>query len=173
MRPELAQALHHRVYPITERIAIGQFATPDRASYLLESGYTHVLNVSEAASIIRPSVEGFRQVTDCPFDDFVRLPEDRAPGCLGVLHEMLRSEGSRVYLHCIACRNRSPTVLWFYLLACGVDDDAAKSLITERCLDAVPGHRNLVDDRLVDRVRVHGRKRFLPVSDPSVLEPAY
>ena len=58
MRPELEQAMCHRVYPITKRIAIGQFATPDRAYCLLENGYTHVLNVSEAASVIRPSPNG-------------------------------------------------------------------------------------------------------------------
>jgi protein-tyrosine phosphatase len=163
----------HRVYPITKRIAIGRFATPDCAYYLLENGYTHVLNVSEAASIIRPSASGFRQVIDHRIEDLLRIPDETARSCLDTLHEILQADGSRVYLHCIACRNRSPTILWLYLLACGVDDQAAQSLITERCPDAVPGHGDLADDRLMELVREHGRRQFLPLHDPATIEPAY
>ncbi len=86
---------------------------------------------------------------------------------------MLSVDGSRVYVHCIACQNRSPTILWLYFVACGMDDNAAKELISQRCPVAVPGHNSLVDEQLVARVREHGRGNFLPLQDPSVLEPAY
>ena len=93
--------------------------------------------------------------------------------CLNTLNDMLNLDGSKVYLHCIACQNRSPTILWLYFVACGMDDDSARELISRRCPDAVPGHKSLVDDRLVKRVRDHGRLSFLPLHDPAILEPAY
>jgi hypothetical protein len=50
---------------------------------------------------------------------------------------------------------------------------AAKNLITTRTLDAVPGHSQLVDDRLLAAVIAHGRERFLPLPDPDILMAAY
>jgi hypothetical protein len=98
MHPELEQAMQHRVYPITRRIAIGQFLTPDRAYYLLKNGYTHVLNVSEAASVVSASPQGFQQVIDHKISDLVRIPDDKTIECFDVLHEMLRQRASRVCL---------------------------------------------------------------------------
>ena len=86
---------------------------------------------------------------------------------------MLRVAGSKVYVHCVACQNRSPTIVWLYFLACGMSDTAAEELIAVRCPDAVPGHAALVDGRLLQLVREHGQRHYLPLHDPSVLEPAY
>jgi protein-tyrosine phosphatase len=173
MRPELDQAMRQRVYPITKRISIGQFATPDRAYYLLENGCTHVLNVSNTASVIRASENGFQLVVDHPIADLDPIPHETALHCLDTLHEMLGAEASRVYIHCIACQNRSPTILWLYFVGCGMDEDAAKAFITERCPDAVPGHKTMVDDRIARLVREHGQQHFLPLPDPGILESAY
>ena len=173
MHPRLDQAMRQRVYPITKRISIGQFATPDRAYHLLENGYTHVLNVSNTASVIRASDDGFRQVVDHPVADLAPIAHETAFHCLDTLHGMLGAKDSKVYVHCIACQNRSPTILWLYLVGCEMDEDVAKALITERCPDAVPGHKTLVDDRIAKLVRDHGQQNFLPLPDPGILEPAY
>ncbi len=173
MHSELEKAMRCRVFPITKRIGIGQFATPARAYDLLEEGYTHVLNVSEASSVIVASPEGFQQVVDHRIADLVRMPNETATRCLDIVHEMLQVGSGRVYLHCIACQNRSPTILWLYLVSVGMSKDNAKSLIVKRCPDAVPGHNTLVDDSLVQLVQEHGRKHLLPLHDSAIVEPAY
>jgi protein-tyrosine phosphatase len=93
--------------------------------------------------------------------------------CLDAIHEMLCVSDSKVYIHCVAGQNRSPTILWLYFVACGMPPTVAKSLITERAMDAVPGHQQLVDDQLVAAVVAHGAKQFIPLSDPDILTPAY
>jgi len=173
MQAELEEAMRHRVYPITKRIGIGQFVTHGRAEYLRHHGYTHVLNVGEAESVVVPGPGGFQEVVDQSVEDLTRIPNDMAVRCLDALNRMLQVAGSKVYVHCVACQNRSPTIVWLYFLACGMGDTAAEERITVRCPDAVPGHTSLVDGRLLQLVREHGRRHFLPLHDANILEPAY
>ena len=171
--PSLQSGMQHRVYWITKRIAQGQFATPERAAVLRDQGVTHILNVGEGGSIISAESFGFREVRDCPVVDLQRIPSDVATGAMDALHAMLSFSESRVFIHCIAGQNRSPSILWLYFVACGMSPDDARTLITERSPDAVPGHGQLVDDRLISVARSHGAKYYLPLTDPTVLEPAY
>lgn len=171
--PSLESAMKHQVYWITRRIAQGRFATEERARYLRSQGITHVLNVSDTSSVISAEDYGFRSVQDSPVIDLARIPNDTAIACLDRLHAMLSGIDSKVYIHCVAGHNRSPTVLWLYLIACGLSPSNAKRLISDRTLDAVPGHQQLVDDRTVAVVRAHGRKHFQPLPDPEILCPAY
>lgn len=171
--PSLQSGMRHQVYWITQRIAQGLFATRERANHLRAEGITHVLNVGESPSVITADDYGFRSVRDSPVPDLERIPEDSALACLDTLHEMLRESGSRVYVHCVAGQNRSPTILWLYFVACGMSPAAAKSMISSHTMDAIPGHPQLVDDRLVAAVVAHGAKCFLPLPDPDILTPAY
>lgn len=171
--PLLEEAMRRRVYPITRRIAIGQFATVERACLLLDLGFTDVLNVSEAPSIVSSSPLGFCQVIDHPLSDFIRISDNVALACLDRIHQSLSKPDSKLYIHCIACQNRCPTILWLYLVACGMEREAARRLITERCPDAAPGSSMLVDDQLIDLVRRHGKENFLPLHDVAILEAAY
>lgn len=164
--------MRHQVFWITRRIAQGLFATHERAHYLRSQGITHVLNVGESASIITADEYGFRSVRDSPVRDFQRIPEGIAFACLDALHAMLCEAGSKVYVHCVAGQNRSPTVLWLYFIACGMTPQAAGVLIASHTLDAVPGHPQLVDERLIASVVAHGCKRYLPLLDPDILIPA-
>ena len=60
MHPQLKQALQTGVYPMTRRIAIGQFATRERSAVLQSHGVTHVLNVGEAPSILTGAAASVR-----------------------------------------------------------------------------------------------------------------
>jgi hypothetical protein len=91
---------------------------------------------------------------------------------LDAIHAMLRIEGSRVYIHCVAGQNRSPTILWLYFIACGMPFNEAKVLISSHTLDAIPGHPRLIDDRLIATVSLYGSKNFIPLHDPNILIPA-
>ncbi len=170
--PNRLSELRNRIYWITKRIAQGQFATRERAVILREQGITHVLNVSDSGSIISASEFGFQEVIDCPLVDFQRIPDDLVGRTLDVLHSMLAQSESCVFIHCVAGQNRSPSILWLYFVACGMQPEDARTLITDRSPDAVPGHHKLVDRGLEEFVKLHGALHYLPLKDPGVLEAA-
>jgi len=164
--------MKHGVYWITKRVALGRFATPERAAVLQQQSVTHVLNVGEAASIITATEFGFAAVRDIPVLDLERIPDATAIEAINLLHEMLLVPDSRIFIHCVAGQNRSPTILWLYLIACGMSAEDASVLITDRSPDSVPGHSLLVDAALVEMVQSHGVQQYQPLSDETILEPA-
>src|SRR4051794_33978681 len=95
---------------ITPRIAQGPFAREPRGIRLLAEGVTHVLNVCEAPSVLTAGPGGFREVAWHPVEDLARIPDEAAIAGIDALHRMLGESGSKVYIHCIAGQNRSPTV---------------------------------------------------------------
>jgi hypothetical protein len=97
-----------------------------------------------------------------PVEDLTPLPAEQLRECLDSLHAMVVEEESRCLVHCTAGQNRSPTVLWFYLIACGVEPDQAELLIANASFDSIPGHPKLVTPELMPMVVAHGRERFLP-----------
>ena len=77
-------------------------------------------NVSDTPSVLRAGSRQFREVAWHPVVDRQRIPDGDAISCLTTLHRMVCEEGARVYVHCVAGWSRSPTVVWLYLVACGV-----------------------------------------------------
>jgi hypothetical protein len=167
-RESFRRALRAQVYPITRGLFQGPFATGTRADDLLAAGVSHVLNVGEVASVLPAGL--FREVAWRPVVDLERVPDDVARDCLDCLHRMLAEPDSRVYVHCVAGWNRSPTVVWLYLVACGLDPIEAKQASGRRSLNAIPAHPKLVDEQLVRLAQEHGRSRYLPHPRPEALE---
>ncbi len=137
---------------------------------MLSAGITHILNVGESPSVLGPGDGPFAEITWRPIADLERIPDPLALEALDTLHRMVCVDGSRVYVHCVAGWNRSPTIVWLYLVACGVEATEAKNLIAARSWDAVPGHVKLVDAALVSTVQEHGA-RYTPHPRPAALEP--
>jgi Swiss Army Knife protein, DSP-PTPase phosphatase domain len=160
------------VFQITRSISLGPFASPKREPDLVAAGITHLLNVGEAPGVLTPRVGGFREVAWCPIVDLERIPDETAEDCLATLHRMVCEVQAHVYVHCIAGWNRSPTVVWLYLIACGRSPDEAKQLIEQAARDAIPGHSKLVDTALVEMVRRLGSESFLPHPRCEALESA-
>jgi hypothetical protein len=150
------------MYRITRSLSIGRFVTPERAEWLLESGVTHVLNVSDAPSRVMSGEGLFRAVEWVPITDLSRIPNPLATQAIDALHRMASESDSQVYVHCIAGQLRSPTILWLYLIACGFTPVDARDVIEQRSLEAQPGHPRLVDDALIRHVQKHGRKHYSP-----------
>ncbi|HEX3602073.1 MAG TPA: dual specificity protein phosphatase [Lacipirellulaceae bacterium] len=157
------------IYRVTDSIWMGPFASPTRAPALVAAKITHILNVGEAPSVLTASADGFREVVWHPIVDLVRMSEENVEGCLQSLHRMVCEPGAKVYVHCIAGQNRSPTIVWMYLVACGISPSDGKAIIERAAPDAVPGHSKLVDDALIATVTERGRQRFLPHPRPDVL----
>ena len=133
---------------------------------------THILNVGEAPSILTANDGQFRNVIWHPVTDLELIPEPLAVACLESLHQMLSEADARVYVHCIAGLNRSPTVVWLYLVACGIEPAEAKTIVEKRAPDAIAGHSKLVDAGLVAAAQKFGSEHFLPHPRPDVLIPA-
>ena len=131
----------HSAYWITSRIAVGRYLTPERGRFLRDRGITHILNVGENPSIVHRQDIGFSDIVDLPIVDLQRIPDETAKTCIDTIQTMLLSAPeSKVYVHCLAGQNRSPTVVWLFLVACGLDAKQGQQLITNRIYDAVPGH---------------------------------
>lgn len=160
------------IYWITRSIAQGAYPELKQGVDLRKSGVTDIFNVGTAASILSVQAHGFTQVVDLPVEDLVRLPDAYVFDSLDRFHAALMQSGRKAYIHCVAGQNRSPAMLWLYLIACGVPPDEAKALIEDRTLDAVAGHPKLVDDTLVRTVTDYGKSHFLPLTRPETLEPA-
>lgn len=163
--------VRRRIFSITRSLWLGPFASPERWPVLAASHITHILNVSEAPSVLSTADGPLREVAWIPVADLERVPDDLAVACLGTLHRMACQPDARVYIHCIAGQNRSPTILWLYLIACGLQPDRARAMIEAGACDAIPGHRRLVDDTLLGVVRRYGGRSLLPHPRPEILEP--
>ena len=159
------------MYRITEVLSVGRYATPERAAELLTAGITHILNVSGSPSQVVASEGGFREVVWVPLEDFSRLPIDLAAQVLDRLHGMASQPGSHVYIHCMAGQLRSPTVLWLYLIACGISPDDARDWIEKRSPEAAPGTRRMVDHEHVLFAQLHGLNNFFPLPRGEIIVP--
>ena len=162
----------NKIFRITNSIWLGPFASPERKSTLTAASINHILNVGEAPSVLTIDDGPFRSVVGHSIIDLEPIPEELAIACIASLHQMLSEAEARVYVHCIAGLNRSPTVVWLYLVACGIEPNEAKAIIEKRAPDAIAGHSKLVDAGLVAAIQKFGSEHFLPHPCPEVLIPA-
>ncbi len=163
MTPEPSQtsvavAIDAGIFPITEKILLGRFLTPERAKLLSGLGVTHVLNVSDAPSVVSADDIGIREVIDVPIEDLKHFSVDVVEKALAAIHQNLHETDGTVLVHCTACQNRSPTIVWLYLIACGFEPDKAAAMITSVVRDAIPGHSSLVSPEVLEWARQFGNR---------------
>lgn len=154
---------------VTNDIYLGRFASRERLAELRGFGITDILNVSDTPNQLTIDDGPFRSIAWVNIEDRVRIPTDDALRATDTLHRMISAEGGRVYVHCMAGWNRSPTILWLYLIACNLSPALASQQICANAFDAVPGHPSLVDSDLVQSLRKHGRANYEPHPRPSAL----
>ncbi|WP_186776331.1 protein-tyrosine phosphatase family protein [Rubripirellula reticaptiva] len=154
---------------MTNDIYVGRFASRERLAELRDLKVTDVLNVSDTSSQLTTEDGPFRSVTWIDIEDRTLIPTEIAIEAIDTVHRSLIADDGRIYLHCMAGWNRSPTVLWLYLLACGYAANEAAQLICAEAFDAVPGHSLLVDSNLLATVVSHGRDNYLPHRRPTAI----
>jgi len=154
---------------VTNDIYVGRFASRERLDKLRDVNITDILNVSDTPSQLTTTDGPFRSVTWLNIEDRTLIPTNMAIHAIDTIHQSLIAENGRVYVHCMAGWNRSPTILWLYLLACGIALEHAAGLICAEAFDAVPGHPLLVDSKLIATVQSHGRNKFLPHRRPAAI----
>jgi protein-tyrosine phosphatase len=151
---------------VTHDIFVGRFASRDRLDVLRTLKVTDILNVSDTPNQLTTDDGPFRKVTWIDIEDRALIPTDVAINAIDTIHQSLTVDDGRIYVHCMAGWNRSPTIIWLYLLACGLTSDDAAQLICAQAFDAVPGHSLLVDSNLIATVQSHGRENYLPHRRP-------
>lgn len=157
------------MYQITPQIWQGRFASDRLLTSLRYHGVTHIVNVSDAPCRRAPDDGPFVALRHIPMVDGVLIPADAATKSLQAIHDAICTKNSSVYVHCVAGWNRSPTVVWLYLLACGVPSEQAKQMISRVSLDSVPGHPKLITPQLIQAVQTYGKSNFLPHPCPCSL----
>jgi hypothetical protein len=161
------------MYRVTHALSVGRFLTPERVPAAREFGVTHVLNVSDTPNLVTAGPHTFAEVAWEPLPDFKRIPEYRAAVILHTLHRLAIRPAAHVYVHCVAGQQRSPTIIWLYLIACGLEPDSARDWIEDASPDAVPGHHRLADDDLALFVQTHGPGWFLPLPRSEIMMPVW
>ena len=159
------------LFQITNNIWQGRFAADRLITNLQFVGITHILNVSETPNQLELADGPFRKIQQISMRDGVPIPEDVALNCIKTLHDCLCEDDANLYIHCVAGWNRSPTILWLYMIACGVDSVAARSQICRASIDAVPAHPKLITPHLVNAIIEFGETHFQPHPKKSALEP--
>ncbi|MBP3958638.1 dual specificity protein phosphatase family protein [Gemmata sp. G18] len=159
------------MYRITQCFSVGPFASTERAEKLLAAGVTHVLNVSDGPSHVSAGEGSFADVVWVPMSDSRRLMLSTAVRAIDALHELASAPDAHVYVHCVAGLVRSPTILWLYLVACGLPPKFARDTIETRSPNATAGHFRMVDHEHVLLAQKHGLARFLPHPRREVIVP--
>jgi hypothetical protein len=159
------------MHRITKVLSVGPFASPERAKDLLAAGVTHVLNVSDGPPVVGAGEGSFAEVAWVPMSDSRPLPRATTAWVLDTLHELVSVSGSHVYVHCVAGAVRSPTVLWLYLVACGLPPEHARELIESRSPAATAGHPRMVTDDHVLFAQMHGLTHYFPHPRPDIVVP--
>lgn len=159
------------MYRITQVLSVGRFATPERAEILRAMRVTHILNVSSGPSQVSAADGGFHEVAWEPLEEHSPIPAETLVDLLDTLHRMATTAGSHVYVHCVAGHLRSPSVLWLYLIACGISPEDARNWIERRSPEAAPGLSRMVTEEHVQLARRHGFDGFLQHPRGEVLIP--
>ena len=150
------------LFQITNNIWQGRFAADRLLTTFQFFGITHILNVSETPSQLELNEGPFRAIKQISIRDGSPIPVDAAIESVQTLHEFVCEPDSNVYIHCVAGWNRSPTVLWLYLVSCGIESEVALNMISRRSIDAVPAHPKLITPALTDTIITYGANKFTP-----------
>lgn len=153
------------IFRISRALALGRYPRSEEQQFLEAEGITHVVNVCETPTALALSPR-LREIVWHPMNDWSVMPDAAALAALDDLHRLTCTSESRVYVHCRAGRQRAPTLLWLYAIACGWNRHVAARHMIERAPETMPGHAAIVDDRLVGMIEAYGKEAFQPHPRP-------
>ncbi len=151
------------IFPITKSIFQGPYVSRARADGLRSAQVAHVLNVSDVPNeLVADASLGVASVNWISVEDLVTIKAETAIECLQHIHRIVSVPDNRIFVHCVAGRNRSATIVWLYLVAAGIEPEVARVEIGKRSPDAVPAHPKLIDSRLIHAIKSFGERTFQP-----------
>ena len=168
---DFLECMRSDIFWITKCIAVGPYPEEHRHTLLQQHGVTHVVNVSEYRNNFCDT--NIFNVAWIPIEDLKKIPHKLLKRCLETIHTFLQYDKSNVYIHCVAGQNRSPNIIWLYLIACGVCPQEARNLMNRATLDTVVGHPLIVDAEHIEVAKKHGQKNFLPLKRLEIVQPSF
>jgi len=129
---------------ILDRLWVGSYVLPEHVKRLQRMGITSVINMQSDEDIDRYEIEtgkldkAYRgagiELRWLPIPDFdENALFGKIRDCVEAIESALAAPGSKVYLHCTAGINRSPTVAAAFLMKTrGFGADQARSYLLER-----------------------------------------
>jgi len=159
-----------QIFWVTNAIAQGGYPLDEDFARLRAAGVTHLFNLDlPYVSVPVAGLGEFSAVILKTIPDGHRIPDATALEILDALHAAVTGPESKIYVHCHAGISRSPTVVWLYLVACGKEPDEVVERFAAGTPHAIPGNPALLDAALLEKVRAHGRARYLPHPRPEAL----
>ena len=115
-----------------------RYISPSDIAPLKSLGITHILNLTDCQHLFLDElIESGFVVKHIYLEDCVPIDNETAVEIVDYIHESVRNPENKIYVHCIAGINRSPTAIWLYLLSKGYSEqDAAAKIMS--------GQKNLV-----------------------------
>lgn len=102
----------------------------DDANLLKKLGVTHLLNLHhEYPDVMNLEALGFKAV-QIFVEDLAPMRQETAYAIVDAIHDCVTQKDGRIYVHCDAGINRSPTAIWLYFLAMGMSEEKAAKIIT-------------------------------------------
>ena len=140
---------------ITERILQNGYIGVEEAVFLKKQGVTHILNLDAEYSNVN-AIEALGLVVHHIFvQDMSPMDDETAIAVVDAMHESLSVPDGRLYVHCDAGLNRSPTAVWLYFLATGLSETEATQMILQSHSHLSAPANVLVTE--LDLARIKGR----------------
>ena len=114
---------------ITERILRNGYPTLNDAEGLVGLGVTDLVNLDRDYPNEKALVEMGLDLHQHFVPDVTPIERELAVTIISTMRSVLSDPARTVYVHCEAGRNRSPTVIWLYLLSIGHSKESASEMV--------------------------------------------
>jgi len=124
-------------YIIEENIFQNGYIGLEDVELLKSLGITHLLNLHHDYPFLDELIESGFIVKQIYLIDPAPITDDVALEIVDFIYDSLKESDHKIYVHCVAGLNRSPTAVWLYYLSVGYSEKEATKRI-------ISGHQNLV-----------------------------
>lgn len=116
---------------VTERILQSGYPSFDDVETLSGMGFTDFLSVDEAYPARKNFVDLGLRFHHFPITDMAPISPESALGVTKLTRNVLADPKAKICVHCNAGKNRSPTVVWLYLVAEGRPVEVATRMVSK------------------------------------------
>lgn len=124
-------------YLIEENIFQNGYINPNDIELLKSIGITHLLNLHYEYPFLDELIKAGFIIKQIFLLDPAPITDEEANEITDFIHNSIKDPEHKIYVHCDAGFNRSPTVIWLYYLSIGYSEEEATKRI-------ISGHKNLV-----------------------------
>ncbi|KOR31432.1 hypothetical protein TI04_00805 [Achromatium sp. WMS2] len=154
------------IHWITEHIAQGPKPYGNEYQDLVNNGITHILDLTEFSATVQDEITTQLHIIHEYIIDFQFIPYTQVEKCCQIIYDILEQPQHKLYIHCWAGIGRSSTILWLYLIGCGIDPELAKNIIKTANRAATPGNKSLSDSSHISCIKAYAADHGWSKSTP-------